>query len=271
MKLATFLAHVQQCAEQSGDSIPAILRKLRLVGIEGVEAWPEQLRETDLVQQVKDAGLSISGVPVWYDFVRKPFSQADVDLIGTIKAVGAPHLLLLPGLLEPGDDPDAAFEKNAEGFRAVAEACRREGIEPGIEDFDSERSILSSLAGVRALLDAVPELGFCLDTGNFIIRGEDPLDMFRTHGDRICRIHAKDRSPRPICGEWNLKVPSGESWYPAPVGAGRMPVAAVIREAKARGFDGWIVVENFGGDPLYPTLLASANYVTDLWRAQAVS
>lgn len=267
MRLSTFLDHVLQGASQSGDSVPAILRKFHLVGIEGVEAWPEQLKDKELMDQVKDAGLVVSGVPAWFDFARKPFSQADLDLVGAIKDAGSPHLMLIPGFLEPGDNPDEVFEKNAEGFRAVAQACRKEGIEPGIEDFDDIKSPFCSLSGIRNMLDAVPELGLCLDTGNFVIHNESPLEIFKTHGDRLCRIHAKDRSPRPICGDWHLDVPSGDSWYPSPVGAGRMPVAEVIRKAKELGFDGTIVVENFGADPLYPSILASANYVTDLWRS----
>ncbi len=265
MKLSTFLAHAEAAASQDGESLPSVLRKLRTAGYESVEVWPEQLADAGLMEQVRDAGLSPSGVPVRYDFAHRPFSERDLDAIAAVKAARAESVLLIPELLGPDDDRTAAIEKTAEGFSAVADACRREGLQVGIEDFDDARSVLCTLDGMRAVLDAVPALGLCLDTGNFIVHGESPLEMLRTHGRRLNRIHAKDRAARPFCGRTPFNAQTGETWYPCPVGAGGMPIAEVLRAAHGLSFDGTIVVECFHAEPMHPALVASANYVKNAW------
>lgn len=264
MKLSTFLDHAKTAAEQSGDSMPAILRKLKLVGYESVEVWPEQLADAELMEQVRDAGLSPSGVPVWCDFAHKPFSSRDLDVLETVKSAHAESVLLVPSLLEENDDSAAALEKTIEGFRAMTDACLREGLQVAIEDFDHDRSVLCTLEGVRAVLDAVPGLGLCLDTGNFIVHGESPLEILRTHGSRLCRLHAKDRATRPFCGKTPFDTQTGETWYPCPVGAGKMPIAEILREARDLAFDGTVVVECFNAEPMYPALVASANYISSI-------
>lgn len=103
-------------------------------------------------------------------------------------------------------------------------------------------------------------LGLVLDTGHSLYGGGDPLQVLERHGDRVWHVHYKDCDPAVAAD-----ARSRELGYLAAVrgqlfcqlGAGAVDFAAVTRALQARGYDGWIVVEQ-DVFPGYGTPLESA-------------
>ena len=86
-----------------------------------------------------------------------------------------------------------------DGLQACLAAAQHANVTLAIEDFGMEPTLQCSAKDCIEILEAVPELDFVFDTGNFYFRGEDPLANVALLGDRTCHVHFKDwvKSARP--------------------------------------------------------------------------
>ena len=92
-----------------------------------------------------------------------------------------------------------------------------------------------------------PELvGLVFDTGHYRFGGGDPLAGLREHWDRIRHVHFKDcsrliaRESEELQRDYFESVNAGIF---CELGQGCVEFPSVAGELEARGYDGWIVVE----------------------------
>ena len=89
-------------------------------------------------------------------------------------------------------------------------------------------------------------LGLCLDTGHLTFAGGDPLTTLSEHGDRIRHVHFKDCEPALAAQArvegWDYHTAVRRGVF-CELGRGMVPFAGVLDALRARGYDGWIVVE----------------------------
>jgi inosose dehydratase len=95
-------------------------------------------------------------------------------------------------------------------------------------------------------------LGICLDTGHYLYGGGDPCEALATHGERIRYVHLKDidadRLNEARGNGWTFNEAVAHGVSPA-LGSGHAKIAECVAILQARGYDGWVVVEQdvFGG------------------------
>ncbi|WP_143447768.1 TIM barrel protein [Kineosporia sp. R_H_3] len=100
------------------------------------------------------------------------------------------------------------------------------------------------------------DVPLCLDTGHLLIGGTDPLELVRTHADKITHVHLKDVdltvAKRVQAGEITYMEGVQQNMY-VPLGTGDVPVAEIVRVLEAAGYSGWYVLEQDtslpGADP----------------------
>jgi inosose dehydratase len=89
-------------------------------------------------------------------------------------------------------------------------------------------------------------VGLCLDTGHLMYGGGDPLTAIAAYGDRIWHVHVKDCDPRVAAAarerEWDYHRAVREGIF-CELGRGAVPFLEVRDALSARGYAGWIVVE----------------------------
>jgi inosose dehydratase len=99
----------------------------------------------------------------------------------------------------------------------------------------------------RLLAMTEPDLvGLLLDTGHCVYGGGDPLEVLRRHDGRVRYVHLKD-----VAGPQLERVRRGElamsqAWAEGvfcPLGDGLVPFPSVIEALRARGYAGWLIVE----------------------------
>ena len=264
MTLSVFFQHAKAAASEQGGDLSAVLRRFRDAGIETVELDPGDATPETLAT-LRAAGLRVGSIPLWFDFAHGPFDPRDRGFLRLPLAMGATHVLILPALLRDGDDPADAFAKNVEGVAAVSRLCREAGIVPTIEDFDNLLSPTCRPDDIARLLDAVPDLGFTFDTGNFAIVDESPLAVYPRFAGRIAYLHAKDRAtaaPSPDAAP--LVTQAGARLYNCPVGAGVIPFAELFRRLAADGIDVPAAIECYGVRGMLPAVLESARFLSSL-------
>ncbi|MET8651003.1 TIM barrel protein [Nocardia aurea] len=96
----------------------------------------------------------------------------------------------------------------------------------------------------RFLADS--DLDLCLDTGHLLVGGTDPVLLARGYSDRIGHIHLKDVRLALVD-----EIRSGRIEYSdavrrglyAPLGAGDVDIAALVRVMRSAGYRGWYVIE----------------------------
>ena len=89
-------------------------------------------------------------------------------------------------------------------------------------------------------------LGLCLDTGHLTFAGGDPLAALAAWGDRVWHVHFKDCDPdlakQSRYEGWDYHESVRRGIF-CELGRGTVPFARVLDALRARGYDGWIVVE----------------------------
>jgi inosose dehydratase len=92
-----------------------------------------------------------------------------------------------------------------------------------------------------------PELvGLCLDTGHWTYAGGDALAAFERHGERVRHVHFKDCDRAVAEKARREKVGYFEAVRRGvfcELGAGQVAFPAILDHLRARGYSGWIVVE----------------------------
>ena len=102
----------------------------------------------------------------------------------------------------------------------------------------------SSPAETARLLEGTDPalLGLCLDTGHWALGGGDPRAALADWGERVWHVHFKDLRPE--------RVDAGADYFErvargvfCELGEGAVDLEGITRDLEARGYDGWIVVE----------------------------
>jgi inosose dehydratase len=90
-------------------------------------------------------------------------------------------------------------------------------------------------------------VGICLDVGHYRTGGGDPVEALRRFGDRVTHVHLKDVDPEVV-----QRLRSGQlagfgdavrSRLFTELGSGDLDLLGCLRVLAARGYDGWLMVE----------------------------
>lgn len=245
--------------------VDEVLAQMREVGLSATEFGPDGFLPVDpaaKAARLSDAGLQAVGgfVPVvLHDPRHDPLPAVDAALDGFV-ATGAGTLVLAAATGLAGYDQRPVLDDS--GWATVLVNLDR------LSARAAERGVLATLhphvgtmVEQRAEVERVLEgstVALCLDTGHLLIGGTDPVDLVRTHGDRVAHTHLKD-----VDAAWAQRVRSGEVGYAAavaaglyrPLGAGDVDVAEIVRLLEGRGYAGWYVMEQdtvLAGPPEHP-------------------
>lgn len=229
------------------------LTLVRNSGLDGVEIWlgtPDltmQSNDTDtaaLADTIRSAGLACSSVAStlgWNSPITSPDdSQFQTALqvgrrqIETAAILGADAILVVTGRVLPDVPWRQAWDRMIMGFQELCDYARPRGIRVGAETCPSLSKNLMTPGECTAFIQAVnrPNIGIYLDVANVLYSGY-PEDFVRELGDRIVRIHAKDKCPPDANG----KTPST---YP---GNGTVDWLALRQACAEVGYDDWAVLE----------------------------
>lgn len=162
------------------------------------------------------------------NLARPDGAQNLQDLKATLafaKAVGAPSVFVLPGIINAGQCRSDAIASSAEALKPMVTAGKEAGVDVLIEPHTG--SILNSPVRTRELVAQVPGLQIVLDPSHFVAMGYrqeevDPLVDIAGH------VHLRQARPGLI----QTKMEEGIVDFPGFFGA--------LRTA---GYDGWLSAE----------------------------
>ncbi|KQP68477.1 sugar epimerase [Microbacterium sp. Leaf288] len=243
-----------------------MLEVLADAGYGGVDLGPVGFlgRDADLRARLARFGLELAG-----GWVQLPFSDDEAfeaslpSLHGALRvfsdaAEAGPTRLPLPTLADdgslarrarPGRGQDVdpltapAWERLFANTQRAADLVRAAGFEPTFHHHAG--TFVESPDEIDRFLAHV-DVDLTLDTGHLLIADGDPLDAVTRWGDRINHLHLKDVD----LAELQRVLASGggmtEVWSSGSFvafGRGDLDLVGVMDALEARGFDGWVVVE----------------------------
>ena len=206
---------------------------------------PEAVRRT-----LAEHGLSLVGgfLPVTMHLA----ADADLEPAGaamrTLAAAGGRQLVLAAdagpdGYQEKVRPTDAQWRNllhNLERVRALADSL---GL---ATTFHPHVGTAVESADVVERLLADSDVSVCLDTGHLAIGGVDPLELTREHPNRIGHVHLKDvrlAVAREVAAGTTGFLECVREGLFAPLGAGDLDIAGVVRLLEGAGYTGWYVLE----------------------------
>jgi len=238
----------------------AVLEAIGAAGYAGTDLGPPgYYGEGDvLAERLRANDLQLVG-----GFVPMAFSEGDdgaglrhtLDLFDAAGAAGArpvlcdaggPERIANPG--RGGEDPalglgDEAWARLVDGVAQAADDARSRGYEPVFHHHTS-----TYVEGVpeieRFLADTDVEL--LLDSGHLLVAGGDPVRALSDWGERIGAIHVKDVRLdvlREVKAERADTLTAWRRGLFCALGQGDVDLDAFTAALNARGYDGWVVVE----------------------------
>ena len=253
MKISVFYHHIVEAAKQVGCTEEEILKKIKEVGITAVELDRDDTLNPDkLLELLKRNEFSVSSIYGFYDFSETEDLENCKKHIKLAMAMEADKIMIVPGFYSKTDESarKRELEQMIEGTRKLCKMAEANGMRVTIEDFDDEKSPLCSISGMGTFLDEIPSLYVTLDTGNFIISGEDELEAFEKLKNKVIHVHCKDRA-----------YDENGNICPISVGKGFIKMSEVLEELSKMHYDGYLAIEHFGAENYLEFMIESAKWI----------
>jgi inosose dehydratase len=267
-------------------------------GVCEVPGWGYQLGPDQVLAEMREVGLTATEFGPDGFLPTQPDAMTRVLDHHGLQAIGGFTPLLLH---VAAHDPVPEVERLLQGYDASGAEVLVLSAVTGAEGYDSRPVLdddewmvllsnldrLAELArqrGVRAVLH--PHVGtmietgeevrqvldgswisLCLDTGHLLIGGTDPAELARQAPERIAHLHFKDVDARLArrVQDGRLTYTQGvrEGMY-RPLGSGDVDVPAIVGSLRARGYDGWYVLEQ---DTILTEEPRGEGPVADVWAS----
>ena len=246
-------------------------------GVCEVPGWGHQLAPDLVLRQMRELGLAATEFGPEGFLPDPPADKAATLASYGLRAVGQ----FVPVVLhDPGHDPLPEVEAAITGLVAADAGTVVVAAATGTDGYDARPvldeagwscllgnldriSATASAAGLVAtlhphvgtMIESGEEtyrvlegsgIGLCLDTGHLLIGGGDPVATAARWPDRIAHVHLKDvrlgLARRVRAGDTTYATAVADGMY-APLGAGDVDIAAIVRLLEDSGYAGWYVLE----------------------------
>ncbi|MFI7005482.1 TIM barrel protein [Streptomyces sp. NPDC050145] len=246
-------------------------------GVCEVPGWGHQLAPDLVLRQMCEIGLAATEFGPDGFLPDAPADKAATLASHGLRAVGQ----FVPAVLhDPGHDPLPEVERAITGLLAAGAGTVVVAAATGADGYDQRPALdatgwstllanLDRISGtadsrgltatlhphvgtmvetaeeVRRVLDGCG-IGLCLDTGHLLVGGDDPVALAAAAPDRVAHVHLKDvhreMADRVRSGAVSYTRAVADGMY-APLGAGDVDIASIVRGLEAHGYTGWYVLE----------------------------
>ena len=232
--------------ELAAADLAGTLEKIRNMGYTGIEfagLYGHSAEEVKTLMSRYDL------IPV---SAHVPYAELMADIPGTVhtyKEIGCPYIAI-PWLEEARRPGHPLYGETLEGIQAIAEECRRQGLQLLYHNHDFEFTKIDGQYALDRMYERIPAelLQTELDTCWVSVGGEDPCAYLRKYAGRAPIVHLKDffgsktDHMYALIGSDAAKEAPDEAFEFRPLGYGRQNVPELVRAAEEAGAQ-WLVVE----------------------------
>ena len=227
------------------------------VGAEGVELldmfWTDESREiAEVKRRCAALGLELPVYSISTNFFQ-PDAAARAQQLDSLRhgvdlaaQLGAGLLRVFSGDQIPGYSLEQGINWVVDSLAAGADYAASQGITLALENHGH---VAGRSEQVRGIIEAVnsPSLRANLDTGNFLLVGQDPRQAAKALVDLVALVHLKDFTyATPKESGHVYKGLDGKRYTGSIVGEGLVDLAGIHRVLAGHGYDGWLSLEYEG-------------------------
>jgi L-ribulose-5-phosphate 3-epimerase len=271
-QISCFFDHILEAAEQSGKTIPEILKLCHEWKISALEINNQTLvNNPDYEKIIQDAGFSYNCLYDFYDWESSTDFAKAKDHIDRANHLNCRKILIVPGFFTEDEakqfedcsdykKTSEKLESNQKSVQIKQMLCKavqyasEKNITVTIEDFDDKKSPVCKTNQILWYLQNVPGLKWTFDTGNFEYSAENALNSYEKLKSYMANVHTKDRGP------YLSSVPTG---------SGILPMTEILQKIKKDFSTINFSIEHFGASSQLDFLQKSATYlVQNLFTSQ---
>ena len=231
----------------AADDLAGTLRSVSAAGYRAVElAGLPDIAPAELKRMLDDTGLQ----PIASHEGIERLRTDPGAVAGRLVELGCPRAIV-PWMPEADRATAAAVRAFASELGGYARRMAEDGLRIGYHNHDFEFGAVEGSTiwdTLRATLPTDVELE--LDVYWASVGGRDPVTEIAAIADRVRLLHMKDRA-------------AGPTPHDAPVGAGTLPIAAMVEAARAAGVEWFIVEQDEPAEPL-ANIATSLRYLETL-------
>lgn len=218
----------------AADDLAGTLRTVAEAGYRFVEiaGLPEAARGR-LASLFAEAGLRAVAAHQGLERLRSDADEVADWLVG----LGCPRVVV-PSLPDDEQATVDGVRRLAAELSGIAGRLAERGIALGYHNHASEFAPLEGTTAWDVLLtELAPEVEIELDVYWAAAGGRDPVELIRTHRDRVRLLHVKDRA-------------AGAEPRDAPAGEGTLDMAAIVAAGDEAGVEWYVVEQDEPQDPI---------------------
>lgn len=256
--------------DERGMQPEQMLEQMATAGYEGTELGPPgYFGPADVMRsRLRERALSLVGAFLPLRFSRAEHIDEDfrwLDGVLDLLVDGqpddvAPKAVLADASLEPermrwagqldrhpeAQLPEERFGLFIDNIHRAAERCRSRGFDAVLHfHAGSYCESESEIHRVFSALDA-SLVGMCLDTGHALFGGADPLRVLEDFGEIVRLVHVKDCDLallQEVCRSGGGLMEAWDRGVFCELGHGTAGLEPFLEALKARGYEGWVTVE----------------------------
>lgn len=142
--------------------------------------------------------------------------------------------------------PDERLQVLVDNVHRAGERCRARGFDPVLHFHAG--SYCESRDEIHRVFDRLDTglVGMCLDTGHALFGGADPLELLEAYGDAVRLVHVKDCDLEvlgSVCRSGGGLMEAWDRGVFCELGHGNAGLERFLEALKARGYEGWLTVE----------------------------
>jgi sugar phosphate isomerase/epimerase len=262
MKLSVSMWSVVTTVQAGQMDLPKFIEFAARQGVGGVELldyfWKDEKAEIPQVKkQLADAGLKLAVYSIGNDFFQ-PDATARAEVLAELKhgvdvanQLGVNLMRVFSGSHKEGYKLEDGMGWIIEGLTAGAAYAQQHSVTLALENHglmagrsDQVRDIINKVGS--------PALRANLDTGNFLLVGQNPVDAAKELGRLVALVHLKDfRLAGPADTVHVYRGLDGTGYTGTVTGEGMVDLPQVNAILRSAGYEGWLSLEYEGGaDPL---------------------
>ncbi len=200
-----------------------------------------KLQPAEVSALLKDHGLGVVGHTAYYLPIASSFQSVRDAALGELKRaaeffaqLGARWMNVHPDGHAPFIDESTVYQRNIDSLRELAEFGKKIGVGIMLENVPGR---FNSLAQLRPIFEAVPELGLHLDIGhsNLAVASNTAPELISFFAQRLAHVHLHDNR-------------GGHADLHLALGMGDLDVDRYVADLRRAGYDGTITLEVFSRD-----------------------
>jgi sugar phosphate isomerase/epimerase len=221
--------------------------------VDGVELLDVFWKDLDtegpkVLETLKECNLAVAAYAVSNNFVI-PDADARSEQVKVItrgvdmaKYLNSKVVRVFAGDLTEGIAFDDARGWIIDGLRQAAAYAEEQGVTLALENHGLLAGKAAQVEGIIADVGS-PAFKATIDTGNFLLVDEEPVDAVKVLASHAGHVHFKDFRPGKEGESPSYPALSGKRFVGTIIGEGVVDPKEVLRILKDAGYDGWLSVE----------------------------